>query len=415
MITEFNNEAYQLLLPDPVEESKAILSHISLQLVRLPEAIRSGSPVPELTAPPPFQASLADVTVSTLWYSSLVCALIAASLGMLVKQWLQHYMMDDYSSTRERLRVRELRYRGLCKWQVPAIIDFLPLLLRIALVLFLSGLIVFMHSLHPIVMWSVTSLIIIWLLSYSSSLVLPTAYVDCPYKAPESLVFYIVSRMMQDGIQTTLTRWTFGYISWCDPEQSVKKDVAEDSNVLTTFDQTFADHGLETEIRGCCRDMDEQSVMRLVNRILGRRLQIRPNTDVWDSSDSNGMARQRRLTRRTAEALVNILIDMIERSLEDIATQDIDEEDSINKAFKCLTFLLETTFWPSEMVLDERLISLVLKIIECASVSEATPYGLADLGQDYRLFILNLLRLRPSLSQKRLMPCMSVISCPSLL
>lgn len=131
--------------------------------------------------------------------------------------------------------------------------------------------------------------------------------------------------------------------------------------------------------------------------------------DVWDSSDSNGMERQRRLTCRTAEALVNILIDMIERSLGDVATQDIDEEDSINKAFKCLTFLLETTLWPSETVLDERLIALVLKIIECASVSEATPYGLAGLGQDYRLFILNLLRLRPSLSQKRLTPRMSFI------
>lgn len=405
VITEFNNEAYQLLLPDPVDESKAILAHISFQLSRLPTAIRSGEAIPELQQPPPFQATQADVVVSTLWYSSLVCALIAASLGMLVKQWLQHYMKDDYAPTRERLRVRQLRFRGLCRWQVPAIIAFLPLLLRIALTLFLGGLIIFIHTLHPIVMWSVTSLIILWLASYCSSLVLPSVFADCPYKAPESLGFYIASRCWQDGFGDTVNRWISGYISWCDPEEFVKKDVAEDPHILATFDRTFSDHVLDTEVRECCRDMDEQSVMLCIDQVLRQRLQIRSNQDVWDDRDSEEIAQHRRITRKATEALINIVIDTMERSFDDETVIGMDERSWFGGAFQCIILLLGSRLWPSETALDTRLVGLLLRLKECATIPEADPYNMDSLHQDTQSFVLNLLSLRPSLFQKELVSC----------
>ena len=80
------------------------------------------------------------ITLNTLSFCSLVLSLAAASIGISVKQWLNQYIVPQSVVPRQRAQIWHYRRRGLLHWRVPDIITIIPLLLQIALVLFLVGL-----------------------------------------------------------------------------------------------------------------------------------------------------------------------------------------------------------------------------------------------------------------------------------
>ncbi|KAK0449020.1 uncharacterized protein EV420DRAFT_1312871 [Desarmillaria tabescens] len=88
-----------------------------------------------------FAPSLADIWVNSLWFISLALSLTTALVAVLTKQWLHQYIsvVSDISP-RGRGRIRQYRYMGLEKWQVPMIIGLLPILLHVSLGLFFTGL-----------------------------------------------------------------------------------------------------------------------------------------------------------------------------------------------------------------------------------------------------------------------------------
>ena len=46
------------------------------------------------------------IYITALWFASLICALITASLGILVKRWLRNYMMVGDMKPDQLFRVR---------------------------------------------------------------------------------------------------------------------------------------------------------------------------------------------------------------------------------------------------------------------------------------------------------------------
>ncbi|KDQ18599.1 hypothetical protein BOTBODRAFT_516309 [Botryobasidium botryosum FD-172 SS1] len=94
----------------------------------------------------PFKASPSAVRVNSLWFASLTISLSSVVVIILAKYWIDGY--DDYqynpTSSRDRGRIRQLRYTNLVQWRIPAIIEFTPTLLLIALGLFFIGLIDFL-------------------------------------------------------------------------------------------------------------------------------------------------------------------------------------------------------------------------------------------------------------------------------
>ncbi|KAI0070723.1 hypothetical protein K474DRAFT_1631424 [Panus rudis PR-1116 ss-1] len=117
-----------------------------------------------------------------IWYSSLVISLITASLGILVKQWLREYLAID-----NRPWQFFYRHRGLALYHVFDISAFLPVLLQIASALFLSGLILFLHELNPLIGWLITGVVAGWLMLSFVTIVAALADRLCPYKAPMQL------------------------------------------------------------------------------------------------------------------------------------------------------------------------------------------------------------------------------------
>ncbi|PBK88279.1 hypothetical protein ARMGADRAFT_436550 [Armillaria gallica] len=150
VVTAFLVESYQRLSVDPVE---ALLSRISSQLN---PGTNSSSFKPSYTP------SRSDVAINAAWFSSLVLALSAVLIAILVKQWLFHYTWMNSPVSRQPPRVamalRHLSYTGLTSGMIYYSAVCPSLLLTISLFLFFAGLIILLWTLNSIVAGLITIL-----------------------------------------------------------------------------------------------------------------------------------------------------------------------------------------------------------------------------------------------------------------
>ncbi|KAK0217645.1 hypothetical protein EDD85DRAFT_930692 [Armillaria nabsnona] len=144
-----NHDANMSWQPDYAAMSASLL----YESVLVQRAIANGSP---LTAIPPsplnptiaFVPATTDVWVNALWFTSLFLSLTTALVAVLVKQWLHHYVALPSGTPRDRSLTRQFRYAGFERWHVQVIIGLLPVLMHLALAIFLSGLVIFLQPLR---------------------------------------------------------------------------------------------------------------------------------------------------------------------------------------------------------------------------------------------------------------------------
>ncbi|KIP02589.1 hypothetical protein PHLGIDRAFT_78932, partial [Phlebiopsis gigantea 11061_1 CR5-6] len=92
VLTAFVIESYQNLQPDPSTRVIELLAQISSQLSSYAlTAEFANSTAQAISQIDVFKPSPSMVKVNALWFASLICSLVTASLGMLVKQWLREY------------------------------------------------------------------------------------------------------------------------------------------------------------------------------------------------------------------------------------------------------------------------------------------------------------------------------------
>ncbi|KAI0705357.1 hypothetical protein C8Q76DRAFT_696881 [Earliella scabrosa] len=333
VVTAFNIESYQLLQQQPEDSVTAILIQISSQLNSFSvnqNFINATTPANAANLPP-FQPTAFAVRLNTLWFSSLVCGLLSASLGLLVKQWLREYLAGSSNISRESIRIRQYRYEGLRSWYVPEIILCLPILLQAALALFFVGLLDLLWTLHPIVATVVTAIVAVSMLFAATTSLLPPLYADCPYKSPQSWVFCIfaqsakrsaaalashlyarlykpvyalpnayaqanpgaatpdpfASRLdlptslpsrVSEMVRTWLHHLSLArtYSNWKEREKLLtetgRRAAALDDATLAGADEMFMDDTfLHVVVRPCMRDIAPRAALRCVDRILLRR------------------------------------------------------------------------------------------------------------------------------------------------
>lgn len=179
VLTAFSLESYQLLQPDPQETTVhllTLLTQSSLSNITIPSPLI-----------PAFKPPSSAVRINTFWFASLVCALLSALLGILVKQWLREYLSTGLTAPRDFVRLRHFRFAGLGAWRVPDIVAVLPLLLQIALVLFFGGLLDLLWTLHPVVAGITTALVALSLSLVSATVIAPFFSPTCPYRSPFAL------------------------------------------------------------------------------------------------------------------------------------------------------------------------------------------------------------------------------------
>ncbi|KAK0430617.1 hypothetical protein EV421DRAFT_247623 [Armillaria borealis] len=150
VVTAFLIESYQWLSEDPIE---ALLTRISSQL---DPAINTSS----MNAP--FTPSSSNVVINVAWFSSLILALTAVLMAILVKQWLVQYSWTNgrfVPPPRLAVGLRQMHFTSLNSPFIEGSMAYTPLLLIIALFLFFAGLSILLWTLNSMVAGVTTTLI----------------------------------------------------------------------------------------------------------------------------------------------------------------------------------------------------------------------------------------------------------------
>lgn len=198
VITAFIIEAYRLLQQDPQETMVLLLAQISQQLANASnQSVSTSVPINQNGGfSLPFTRR-----INVLWFASLVLSLGAASIGILVKQWLRDYMMSFTAEfPRQRSRIRQFRREGLIEWKVPAIVSSLPVILQVALAFFLGGVVDLLWQLDVVVAGVITAFVAATLLFLIITTIIPTFSDECPYTSPQALGIYRIKQWTNDKL-----------------------------------------------------------------------------------------------------------------------------------------------------------------------------------------------------------------------
>lgn len=190
VITTFVSQASQSLQRDNTQVSASLLFEIA-QVLR---AQSNGTPIntiPSSTLTPtsPFTPSTNAFLVNGLWFTSLAITLSTALFAVLAKQWLYYYISSITGTANEKVRARQLRFKGFELWKVGAIVDLLPILLHLAVGIFLTGIILLLFPLDICVARIIIVITCITYFLYFVSVILPIRYPECPYTT--SLTIYV--------------------------------------------------------------------------------------------------------------------------------------------------------------------------------------------------------------------------------
>lgn len=166
------------------ESSAKLLAQISQQLASLsvsPNFINSTIPALEREA---LQPDHRIVKLNILWVVSLSLSLNAAFFTISAQQWLRRIPLPSHLTSREAVRLRQLRYGGYLKWKIQEIISLLPVAVQVSVILFLAGLLLLLDYLNGTVakVFLVVTCILwgIWVVMS----ILPVIWIDCPYQSP---------------------------------------------------------------------------------------------------------------------------------------------------------------------------------------------------------------------------------------
>jgi hypothetical protein len=176
VLTAFVVESYQSLQEDLAQTSADLLRQISHQL--------ANSSYPAAPDSSHFQAQRSDVQVNVCWFVSLLLSLVVALFGIFLKQWMRTYMKwTDVTPDWEAVAIRQLRYRSLETWRLGAILALLPTLLQLSVILFLSGLLVFLWNLDRMVAHVMAALLAVTFFLVVAVTVLPAVSQSCPFRS----------------------------------------------------------------------------------------------------------------------------------------------------------------------------------------------------------------------------------------
>ncbi|KAG7089003.1 hypothetical protein E1B28_012952 [Marasmius oreades] len=223
LVTFFSLESYRWLSENPATTTVALLSQISQQLDD--QNTRSSG-----SSTPTFRPAASIIRINCFWFLSLIMTITCTVIGLLCKQWLDEHCRRTHTRTHmETLALQHLRIESLERWGVPYIITRLPVLLQLALLLFLVGLLELFWLSNAILFAIGLAAIGLIFLFYSATTYLsaiqilrhalksqpyndsPAATLShlrslgsvCPYKSPQS---WAVFSVMRSFLQTSFVK-----------------------------------------------------------------------------------------------------------------------------------------------------------------------------------------------------------------
>src|SRR6188768_2876411 len=203
VVTAFIIESYKALKQDP---SEVLLSRILAQL----EGHVNGT---DILTTPTFTPTHSDIRVNILWFLSLIFSFTTVLIGIISLQWLREHLRPHTDLEPQiAFSLHYLSVESLDRWYLPQIFTVLPLLLQLALVLFLAGVLDFLWSLNSTVFIPISVAVGLSLSFLFGTTILPTMQAlslflprlpwentprsPCPYRSPQSWAFHQSVRPM---------------------------------------------------------------------------------------------------------------------------------------------------------------------------------------------------------------------------
>ncbi|KZV72669.1 hypothetical protein PENSPDRAFT_575878, partial [Peniophora sp. CONT] len=185
-VATFVVASYPNLSPDTGAETVAILQQVAELLANQTQMTVASSSSPAPSAAEWSGPALSDICVNALWFLSLIVSIIGALLATLVQQWSRQYSQDTQRRGSPSVRgpIHLLLSSGIETFRMDDALGVITSLIHVAVVLFFSGLLVFLYSLNHIVAWIAMVSLALAMLCYVLLSVLPLIYPDSPYQTP---------------------------------------------------------------------------------------------------------------------------------------------------------------------------------------------------------------------------------------
>jgi len=241
VVTAFIIESYKALRQDPTE---ILLSRILTQL----ESRGNGTDIiPQSLSMPAFTPTPSDIRVNIFWFLSLIFSLATVLIGIIALQWLREHLRPRPDLEPQiAFSLHHLNVESLDRWYLPQIFTALPLLLQLALVLFLGGILEFLWNLNSTVAIPIAVAVGSSLFFLLWTTVLPTTQAlllflpllpwgnlprsPCPYRSPQSWAFHQLVRPL-----VAIFLSTFGDIAIDNPCPDVAyRGLVSNSMILET-------------------------------------------------------------------------------------------------------------------------------------------------------------------------------------
>jgi hypothetical protein len=254
-------ESYQSLQEDYTKTSVDLLRQISHQLAK--------SSYPAAPDSSHFQAQRSDVRVNVCWFVSLLLSLVVALFGIFLKQWMRTYMKwTDVTPDQEAVTLRQFRYRALESWRLGAILALLPTLLQLSVILFLSGLLLFLWNLDPMVAHVMAVFLTIAFFLVATVIVLPVFSWSCPFRSPLSEIIAVslwpvmsyaeyLCRAVHAFVKSGLTYSPAGLpwwklAEWWSNRPQITSWVQADDGAIALYNRDHVSMQLKAMVHMCC-------------------------------------------------------------------------------------------------------------------------------------------------------------------
>ena len=145
--------------------------------------------------------------INALWFTSLTLSLAVSLLAILAKQWLNEYKsrMRSPSSSPKMWAMRHSAYKGgLERWGMDAFISMLPLVLHVALFLFLIGLCFFLIPLDGHIMSVVTGITVLLATFYIMTGLAPIFQGNFPSATPMLRYLYSFGSIIGTSVRSVV-------------------------------------------------------------------------------------------------------------------------------------------------------------------------------------------------------------------
>jgi hypothetical protein len=194
-VAAFVIEGYKRLSVDSGDQTVALLSQMSQQLVGISNGEILSQPLPLNASPPNLSAA---TRINIMWLLSMAVSITCALLATLIQQWARRYMALSYlhDMPHERARVRTYLFSGIEYFRMRRAVDAIPMLLHISVFLFFAGLVEFFFLFNKTVAWVFVGWVGLFGSAYTAMTVIPNVFLNCPYRTPFSALIWRLSHML---------------------------------------------------------------------------------------------------------------------------------------------------------------------------------------------------------------------------